>query len=76
MKEVLEVLVKHLVDHPDKIEIKETKGDKAVTLELRVDPADMGKVIGRQGRIAKAMRTLMKAYATKENTKVNVEIVD
>ena len=64
MKETLEILVKNLVDNND------------VTLELRVDPSDMGKVIGKQGRIAKAIRVLMKAYATKEGKKVNVEILD
>ena len=75
MKEMLEILVKNLVDNPDKIEIAEKDEGKTVTLELRVDPADMGKVIGRQGKIAKAIRVLMKAYAVKEDKKVNVEII-
>ena len=75
MKEMLEILVKNLVDNPDKIEITEKDEGKTVTLELRVDPADMGKVIGRQGKIAKAIRVLMKAYAEKEDKKVNVEII-
>ena len=76
MKEMLEALVKSLVDFPDKVEINEVNGEKFTTLELRVDPSDMGKIIGRQGRIIKAVRTLMKAYATKENKKLSVEIVE
>ena len=75
MKEMLEVLVKNLVDNPSNIEITEKENGKAVTLELKVDPSDMGKVIGRQGKIAKAIRVLMKAYAVKENKKVDVEII-
>ena len=76
MKEMLEALVKSLVDFPDKVEVNEIPGDKFTTLELRVDPSDMGKIIGRQGRIIKAVRTLMKAYATKENKRLTVEIVE
>jgi predicted RNA-binding protein YlqC (UPF0109 family) len=76
MKEMLEILVKDLIDNKDKIEITEKVDNNDVTLELRVDPSDMGKVIGKQGRIAKAIRVLMKAYATKEGKKVNVEILD
>ena len=76
MKEMLESLVKSLVDFPDKVEITEIPSEKVTTLELRVDPSDMGKIIGRQGRIIKAVRTLMKAYATKENKRLNVEIVE
>ena len=76
MKEMLEALVKSLVDFPDKVEINEVNGEKFTTLELRVDPSDMGKIIGRQGRIIKAVRTLMKAYATKHGTKINVDIMD
>lgn len=76
MKEMLEILVKDLIDNKDKIEITEKLDNNDVTLELRVDPSDMGKVIGKQGRIAKAIRVLMKAYATKEGKKVNVEILD
>lgn len=76
MKEMLEALVKSLVDFPEKVEINEVEGEKFTTLELRVDPSDMGKVIGRQGRIIKAVRTLMKAYATKENKRLNVEVVE
>ena len=75
MKEMLELLVKNLVDNPNAIEISEKEEGKNLTLELRVDPQDMGKVIGRQGKIARAIRVLMKAYAVKENKKVNVEII-
>ena len=75
MKEMLRILVKDLVDNPDKIEITEKEEGKVTTLELKVDPSDMGKVIGRQGKIAKAIRVLMKAYAVKENKGINVEII-
>ena len=63
MKDMLKLLVRDLVDNPDKIEITEREEGKNVILELRVDPSDMGKVIGKQGKIAKAIRVLMKAYA-------------
>ena len=76
MKEMLEILVKSLVDNPDKIEITEKENGNDVVMELKVDPSDMGKVIGKQGRIAKAIRVLMKAYATKVGKKVSVEILD
>lgn len=75
MKEMLELLVKDLVDNPDKIEITEKEEGKSTRLELRVDPSDMGKVIGKQGKIAKAIRVLMKAYAVKENKRIDVEII-
>mgnify|MGYP004466347717 CR=1 FL=1 len=75
MKEVLEVIAKALVDSPDEVSIREAEGDDAVTLELRVAPADMGKVIGKQGRIAKALRTVVKAAANREDKHVVVEIV-
>jgi len=75
MKEMLKMLVKDLVDNPDQIEITEKEEGKTITLELKVDPSDMGKVIGKQGKIAKAIRVLMKAYAVKENKKINVEII-
>ena len=76
MKEMLEALVKSLVDFPDKVSVNEVEGDKFTTLELRVDPSDMGKIIGRQVIIIRAFRTLMKAYATKENKRLNVEIIE
>ena len=76
MEEMLKTLVKNLVDYPEKIEITSRVENNITTLELRVDPSDMGKVIGRQGKIAKSIRALMKAYATKQGTKINVDIMD
>ncbi|MBQ3463298.1 MAG: KH domain-containing protein [Clostridia bacterium] len=76
MKEVLEAIAKSLVDNPDEVNVTEIiNEDGTVTLELRVAPADMGKVIGKQGRIAKAIRTVVKAAASNENKKVSVDIV-
>lgn len=75
MKELVEVIAKSLVDHPEDVRVEEKQQDRQVTLELRVDEDDMGKVIGRQGRIAKAMRTVVKAAATRENKKVSVDII-
>lgn len=75
MKELVEVLAKALVDHPDEVVVTETEKDNATIVELRVSPTDMGKVIGKQGRIAKAIRSLVKAAASKDDKKVVVEIV-
>ncbi|SFT41359.1 hypothetical protein SAMN02910356_00531 [Selenomonas sp. GACV-9] len=75
MKELVEVIAKSLVDHPEAVRVDERQEDGQTVLELRVAEDDMGKVIGRQGRIAKAMRTVVKAAATRENTKVTVEII-
>ena len=75
MKELVEVLAKALVDHPDEVVVTETEKDNATIVELRVSSADMGKVIGKQGRIAKAIRSLVKAAASKDDKKVVVEIV-
>ena len=75
MKELVEVIAKSLVDHPEDVRVEEKQQDRQVTLELRVDEDDMGTVIGRQGRIAKAMRTVVKAAATRENKKVSVDII-
>lgn len=75
MKELVEVIAKSLVDHPEDVRVEEKQQDRQVTLELRVDEDDMGKVIGRQGRIAKAMRTVVKAAATREHKKVSVDII-
>ena len=76
MKEVLEIIAKSLVDYPEQVDVKEiTNEDQTVTLELRVAESDMGKVIGKQGRIAKAIRTVVKAAASRENKKVAVEIL-
>lgn len=75
MKELVEVIAKALVDYPDQVTVTETESEKAIVLELRVAQSDMGKVIGKQGRIAKAMRSVVKAAASKEDKKVIVEIV-
>lgn len=75
MVKLVEAIAKSLVDDPDAVEVKEVEGRQAIVIELRVAPNDMGKVIGKQGRIAKALRTVVKAAATKANKKVVVEIV-
>ena len=75
MKELVEVLAKALVDHPEEVVVTETQKDNATVIELRVSASDMGKVIGKQGRIAKAIRSLVKAAASKDDRKVIVEIV-
>ena len=75
MKELVEVIAKSLVDYPDQVVVTETENEKAIALELRVAQSDMGKVIGKQGRIAKAIRSVVKAAASKEEKKVIVEIM-
>ena len=75
MKELLEVIAKSLVDYPDAVEVTEKSGEQAVVLELHVADGDMGKVIGKKGRIAQSIRTVMQAAASHENTRVIVEIV-
>lgn len=75
MKELVEVIAKSLVDYPDQVVVTETETEKAIVLELRVAQSDMGKVIGKQGRIAKAIRSVVKAAASKEEKKVIVEIM-
>ncbi|MBQ7572952.1 MAG: KH domain-containing protein [Clostridia bacterium] len=76
MKTVLEIIAKSLVDNPQEVSVTEVdNADSSVTLELRVAQSDMGKVIGKQGRIAKAIRTVVKAAANNENKKVSVDII-
>ncbi|GAE89962.1 KH domain-containing protein [Acetivibrio straminisolvens] len=75
MKELLETIARALVDCPDDVYVNEVEGEKSIILELKVSKDDMGKVIGKQGRIAKAIRTVMKAAAVKENKRVSVEIL-
>ena len=75
MKELVEVIAKALADCPDEVVVTETENEKAIVLELRVAQSDMGKVIGKQGRIAKAIRSVVKAAASKEEKKVIVEIM-
>ncbi|RJQ31089.1 MAG: KH domain-containing protein [Actinobacteria bacterium] len=76
MKELLETLAKALVDKPDEVEVSAVEGEKSVILQLKVAPDDVGKVIGKQGRIAKALRTIVKASSVKEGKKAVVEIID
>ncbi|EFF69536.1 hypothetical protein BUTYVIB_00048 [Eshraghiella crossota DSM 2876] len=75
MKELVEVIAKALVDNPDEVVVTETVKDKATIIELKVAKSDIGKVIGRQGRIAKSIRSVVKAAATKEDKKVIVDIM-
>lgn len=75
MKELLTIIAQSLVDNPDAVEVKEISGEHSIILELKVAQEDMGKVIGKQGRIAKSIRTVIKAAAIKENKRVVVEIV-
>ena len=73
MKGLLEVIAKSLVDNPDEVVVTEKETEKGLVLELKVAPSDMGKVIGKQGRIAKAIRSVVKAAASRENKQVSVE---
>ena len=75
MKQLLEYLAKALVDYPEDVTVTEVDGEDTLVLELRVNESDMGKVIGKQGRIAKSIRTVMKAASSKDNKRVVVEIV-
>ncbi len=75
MRELVEILAKALVDSPDEVVVTEREDAKGTIIELKVAPADMGKVIGKQGRIAKSIRSVVKAAAFKENKKVIVDIV-
>lgn len=76
MKELLTYVAQNLVEHPEAVSVSETVGEGETVLELRVHPDDMGKVIGRQGRIAKEIRTLVRSVAQRKGTRVSVEIVD
>ena len=75
MKELVEVIAKALVDNPDEVVVTEKKDGRNIMIELHVAPSDMGKGIGKQGRIAKAIRAVVKAASTREDVKVDVEIV-
>ena len=74
MKELVEILAKALVDHPDQVLVAQTENDKSVQLQLTVAQEDMGKVIGKQGKIANAIRTLVKAAAVKDGRRVHMDI--
>ena len=75
MKELVEVIAKALVDHPEMVKVRETENERSIVLELTVAPEDMGKVIGRNGRIARAIRTVVKSSSANLDKKVIVEIV-
>lgn len=76
MKELLTYIARNLVDNPDAVSVTEYPGESETVLELRVAPEDMGKVIGRQGRIAKEIRTVVRSYAQRTGVKASVDIVD
>ena len=76
MKDLLLYIARSLVEHPDQVSVTEIERDGELTLELRVAPEDLGKVIGRQGRIAKEIRTVVRSYAQRTGVKVSVDIVD
>jgi len=76
LKELIELIIKGIVDNPDKIEISQVVGEKTLIFEVKVDPDDIGKVIGRQGRNIKSIRTIINAAAQKDNKRVIIEIVN
>ena len=76
MKELVEEIAKALVDQPDDVTVSETVGDQATVLALRVAPADLGKVIGKQGRTARSIRSLLAAAGTKQNKRYTLEIAE
>ena len=76
MKDVLELVIKNLVENQDEVSINEKNDGKTILYEVKVAGSDMGKVIGKQGKMAKAIRTLMKSVAGKEHKKVNIEFLD
>ncbi|NMA49259.1 MAG: KH domain-containing protein [Tissierellia bacterium] len=75
MGELVEFIAKALVDNPDEVSVNEVEGSQSIIIELKVASEDMGKIIGKQGRIAKAIRTVVKAAAIKDNKRVVVEII-
>lgn len=75
MKELVEVIAKSLVEHPEEVVVTEKESGKSTVIELKVAQSDMGKVIGKQGRIAKAIRSVVKAAASKSDKKVIVDII-
>lgn len=74
MKDLIQVIAKALVDHPDEVRVLEMEDERVITYHLLVNPADVGKVIGKQGRIAKAIRTVATSAAVKQNKRIAVEI--
>ena len=76
MKELLETIIKYLVEFPDKVTITEKQENQITVFEVRVASEDMGRVIGREGQIARAIRTIMKSVSSKQKTRISVEFVD
>ena len=75
MKDILQTIILNLVDNKESVEIKELEGEKSIEFEVKVAQKDMGKIIGKQGRLAKSIRTVMKAVASKEQKRVTVEFI-
>lgn len=75
MKEILETIILNLVDNKEAVEIKELEGEKSIVFEVKVAESDMGKIIGKQGRLARSIRTVVKAAANKENKRATVEFI-
>ena len=75
MKEILEIIITNLVEDKDAVEIKETENEKSIVFEVKVAQKDMGRVIGRQGRLARSIRTVMKSIANKEQKRATVEFI-
>lgn len=76
MKEIIETILLNLVDNKDAVEVKEVQGEKSIVFEVKVANEDMGKVIGKQGRLAKSIRTVVKSIGAREHKKVSVEFID
>ena len=76
MKEIIEIILLNLVDNKDAVEVKEVQGEKSIVFEVKVANEDMGKVIGKQGRLAKSIRTVVKSIGAREHKKVSVEFID
>lgn len=75
MKDILEIIILNLVENKEAVEIKQVDGEKSIIFEVKVADGDMGRIIGKQGRLAKSIRTVMKAVAMKEQKKVSVEFI-
>ena len=76
MKEIIETIILNLVDNKDSVQVNEVQGEKSIVFEVKVANEDMGKVIGRQGRLAKSIRTVVKSIGAREHKKVSVEFID
>jgi predicted RNA-binding protein YlqC (UPF0109 family) len=76
VKDLVEAIAKALVDHPDQVQVRAVEGEQVTVLELRVDPTDLGKVIGRQGRTAKSIRTILGAAGMKVKKRLTLEILE